>query len=170
MTKILPIGVLLGVTAVWWLAASGSTIFPTPPEVLRGIAGLATDGTLLRHVAASLYRVTFGYGVAMLLALPLGILMGWYRTAFTAFNPLVQMLRPISPIAWIPLAILWFGVSDLSPMFLVFLIGVSRDAGMRYDLVVAGMVMIGDIGLLLARVMRRLEDLKEVRWRYARGR
>jgi len=248
MTRLLPVGVCVGLTAVWWLAAGGSPIFPTPPAVLLGIASLAKDGTLLRHVTASLYRVTFGYGIALLLALPLGILMGWYRTAFTAFNPTVQMLRPISPIAWIPLAILWFGVGDLSPIFLVFLasffpmvlatssgvqlvereylwaaqnfgitgvklfthvivpgalptiitgmrvgLGVawlvvvaaemvainsglgflimdSRNAGMRYDLVVAGMVMIGVIGLLLDLVMRRLENLKEVRWRYGRGR
>jgi NitT/TauT family transport system permease protein len=248
MTGLLPIGVLLGLAAAWWLAASGSAIFPTPLEVLQGIANLAKEGTLLRHVTASLYRVTFGYGTAVLLAVPLGILMGWYRTAFTAFNPTVQMMRPISPIAWIPLAILWFGVGDLSPIFLVFLasffpvvlattsgvqlvgreyiraaqnfgitglklfrtiivpgalptivtgmrvaLGVawlvvvaaemvainsglgyliidSRNAGMRYDLVVAGMVMIGTIGLLLDLVMRRLETLREIRWRYANGR
>src|SRR5207237_9744210 len=103
MTKILPIGVLLGVTAVWWLAASGSTIFPTPPEVLRGTAGLATDGTLLRHVAASLYRVAFAYGVAMPLALPLGMRIVWYRPAFPAFNPLVHVLRLIPPLACLPL-------------------------------------------------------------------
>jgi len=121
MTRLLPVGVCLGLTALWWLAASGSPIFPTPGAVLLGIASLVKDGTLLRHVTASLYRVTYGYGIALLLALPLGILMGWSRTAFTAFNPVVQMLRPISPIAWIPLAILWFGVGDLSPMFLVFL-------------------------------------------------
>jgi NitT/TauT family transport system permease protein len=248
MTRLLPIGVMLALTAAWWLAASGSVIFPTPPEVFEGMANLAQDGTLLRHVTASLYRVTFGYAVAVLLAVPLGILMGWNRTAFTAFNPTVQMLRPISPIAWIPLAILWFGVDDLSPTFLVFLasffpvvlattsgvqlvgreyiraaqnfgitgfklfsriivpgalptiitgmrvalgvgwlvvvaaemVGItsglgyliidSRNAGMRYDLVVAGMVIIGTIGLLLDLLMRRLETLREIRWRYVNGR
>ena len=68
MTKLLPIGVLLTLTAAWWWAASGSAIFPTPPEVLQGMVQLAEDGTLLRHVSASLYRVTFGYGAAVLLA------------------------------------------------------------------------------------------------------
>ena len=248
MNKLLPLGVLCGLVAVWWVAASGSAIFPTPPEVVRGIASLATDGTLLQHVVASLYRVTFGYGLAVLLAVPLGILMGWYARVFSAFNPVIQMLRPISPIAWIPLAILWFGVGNLSPMFLVFLasffpivlattsgvhlverqyiraaqnfgitglklfatvivpgalpqiitgmrvgLGVawlvvvaaemvainsglgfliidSRNAGMRYDLVVAGMVIIGVIGLLLDLLMRRLETMREVRWRYTHGR
>src|SRR5438477_12539501 len=109
MTRLLSASVLIGLAAVWWLAASGSRIFPAPLAVLRGIGTLATSGMLVRHVTASLYRVTFGYGLAVLFAIPLGVLMGWSRTAFTAFNPAVQMLRPISPIAWIPLAILWFG-------------------------------------------------------------
>ena len=247
MKRLLSAGVLIGLAAIWWVAASGNAIFPTPPKVLQGIGTLAASGMLVRHVAASLYRVTFGYGLAVLFAIPLGILMGWSRTAFTAFNPAIQMLRPISPIAWIPLAILWFGVSDAGPTFLVFqaaffplvvattsgvqmvgreyiraaqnfgitgfklfstvvvpgalptiitgmrvalgvgwlvvvaaeMVGInsglgyliidSRNAGMRYDLVVAGMVIIGTIGLLLDLFMRRLETLKEVRWRFVRG-
>jgi len=52
---------------------------------------------------------------------PLGLWMGWVRGAYVTLNPLFQMLRPISPIAWIPLAILWFGVGDVSPIFLIFL-------------------------------------------------
>ena len=172
--------------------------------------------------------------------------MGRYQGAYMACNTLVQLLRPISPIAWIPLAILWFGVGDLSPIFLIFLssffpmvigtvagvqtidrqyiwaaenfgisgfkllccvifpgalpqiitgmrigLGVAwlvvvaaemiainsglgyliidaRNAGNRYDLVVAGMVMIGAIGLLLDTLMRSLERLDEVQWRYGR--
>src|ERR1044071_4210210 len=117
---LLPTAVLGSRTAAWWWAARGNPIFPTPPKVLLGIASLAKDGTLLRHVTASLYRVTFGYGAAVLFGVPLGILMGWHRTVSTAINPVVQLLRPISPIAWIPLAILWFGVGDLPPTFLVF--------------------------------------------------
>src|SRR5438874_10897363 len=109
MTRLLPAGVCLVLTALWWLAASGSPIFPTPGAVLLGIASLVKDGTLLRHVTASLYRVTYGYGISLLLALPLGILMAWSRTASTALNPMVQMLRSIPPIAWTPLAVLWLG-------------------------------------------------------------
>ena len=171
--------------------------------------------------------------------------MGWVSGAFVMLNPIVQILRPISPIAWIPIAILWFGVGDISPIFLIFIASVfptivqttagvhtierqyilaaenfgvsrrklfaqvvipavlpqiivgmrislgvawlvvvaaemialrsglgyliidSRNAGNRYDLVVAAMVIIGIIGLLLDGAMRRLEGLKAVRWRYA---
>jgi NitT/TauT family transport system permease protein len=171
--------------------------------------------------------------------------MGWVRGAYLTLNPIFQMLRPISPIAWIPIAILWFGVGDASPIYLIFIssvfpmivqttVGVhtidkrylraaenfgvsratlfkqvvipavlpqvlvgmriglgvawlvvvaaemialrsglgymimdSRNAGNRYDLVIAGMIIIGVIGLSLDSSMRRLERIRWVRWRYA---
>jgi NitT/TauT family transport system permease protein len=55
---------------------------------------------------------------------PLGLLLGWFDLAYRAFNPLLQVLRPISPIAWIPVAILWFGITEVGPIFLIFLAGV----------------------------------------------
>jgi len=234
--------------AAWWIAvvASRSVIFPTPLQVVLGTVDLAREGTLWVHIGASLFRVGAGFLLAVVVGVPLGVLMGWVGGAYTVFNPLVQVLRPISPIAWIPIAILWFGVGDLSPIFLIFLSSVfptvvqtvaavhaierryiqaaenfgvsryrlflrvvlpaalpqiivglrvslgvawlvvvaaemialrsglgyliidSRNAGNRYDLVVAGMVIIGLTGLLLDGAMRRLERLKAVRWRYAR--
>lgn len=207
---------------------------------------LAGDGVLLHHVAASLMRVAVGYFGAVALAIPLGVAMGWYQPIHRALNPVIQMLRPISPIAWIPLAILWFGVGNTSPIFLIFLssffpmvvgtiagvhaverqyiraaqnfgisglrllqhvvvpaamaqivtgmrigLGVawlvvvaaemvaidsglgyliidSRNAGNRYDLVVAAMVIIGVIGFCLDLLMRRLERIDSVKWRYVR--
>src|SRR5436309_4517643 len=66
-------------------------------------------------------RVTIGYLAAVLIGIPLGVFMGWFSGLFYAVNPVIQLLRPISPIAWIPLAILWFGVGDASPIFLIFL-------------------------------------------------
>ena len=234
--------------AAWWITVvqSGSVIFPTPWQVVTGTYELVEQGTLLDHIGASLYRVGVGFFLAVALGVPLGLLMGWVAGAFTMLNPIIQILRPISPIAWIPLAILWFGVGDLSPIFLIFLssifpivvqtisgvhtierqylraaqnfgvsrtrlfgrvvipavlpqiiiamrvgLGVawlvvvaaemialrsglgyliidSRNAGNRYDLVIAGMVIIGVTGLFLDSAMRRLEGLKAVRWRYAR--
>ncbi len=244
-TPVAVVGLLLG---LWWIAAAKSPIFPTPLDVVLGIVSLAREGTLARHVVASLYRVTLGYGLALVLAIPLGSLMGWYGGVFRAFNPVIQLVRPISPIAWIPLAILWFGVGDASPTFLILLssffpivvattsgvhlverqyvraaqnfevkglrlfrsvifpaalpqiitgmrvgLGVAwlvvvaaemvainsglgylimdaRNSGTRYDLVVAGMVIIGMIGFLLDLAMRRLESLDVVRWRYHHAR
>jgi NitT/TauT family transport system permease protein len=229
--------------AVKW---TGSDIFPTPEMVVTGTVELARKGVLLKYVVASLFRVTTGYLLAVFIGIPLGLLMGWFGRARLAFNPAIQVLRPISPIAWIPIAILWFGVSDLAPIFLIFLaslfpittaamaavqniqlvyiraarnfgikglalfkkvvfpaalpqiltglrlaLGVAwlvvvaaemiavnsglgyliidaRNAGKRYDLVVAGMVLIGLIGLGLDYLVRRMENLDQVRWGLSR--
>ena len=119
--KILPpLAVMVGVVAVWWatVAVTESAIFPTPWQVVTGTWELAQDGTLWEHIGASLFRVGTGFLLALLFAIPLGLWMGWVGGAYTTLNPIFQMLRPISPIAWIPLAILWFGVGDVSPIFL----------------------------------------------------
>ena len=246
--RVLPsIAVIALIIGVWWVVvlATASVVFPTPLQVVMGIVELIRDGTLFEHIGASLFRVGVGFGLAVIVAVPLGLWMGWVKGAYVTLNPLFQILRPISPIAWIPIAILWFGVGNVSPIFLIFISSVfpmvvqtvagvhtiekrylraaanfgvsratlfrqvvipavfpqiivgmriglgvawlvvvaaemialrsglgyliidSRNAGNRYDLVIAGMVIIGLIGLLLDRLMRLLEGLKVVRWRYA---
>jgi NitT/TauT family transport system permease protein len=96
-------------------------LLPGPWGVVLGLWDLMRHGLLFKYVVASLFRVTWGFGLAVLLAVPMGMAIGWYRRADLAFNPLVQAIRPISPLAWIPLAILWFGVGDLAAIFLIFL-------------------------------------------------
>ena len=95
-------------------------VFPGPLDTLAGMAKLASDGQMLRHSVASLYRVAAGFGLACVVGVPLGLWAGWSTRAMRALNPLVQALRPISPIAWIPVAILWFGIKDASAIFLIF--------------------------------------------------
>ena len=73
------------------------------------------------HIGASLFRVGAGFGLAVAVAVPLGLWMGRVSAAYTTLNPIFQILRPISPIAWIPIAILWFGVGDASPIYLIFI-------------------------------------------------
>jgi NitT/TauT family transport system permease protein len=233
--------------AVWWIVVvqTGSVIFPTPWQVVTGTMELIENGTLWAHIGASLFRVSVGFLLAVAFAVPLGLWMGWVKGAFITLNPVFQILRPISPIAWIPIAILWFGVGNASPVFLIFISSVfpmivqttagvhtierrylraaenfgvsrytlfrqvvipavlpqilvgmriglgvawlvvvaaemialraglgylimdSRNAGNRYDLVVAAMIIIGLIGLMLDGGMRLLERHKLVRWRYA---
>src|SRR5262245_36796093 len=106
--------VIAVVVAVWWagVVAADSVSFPTPLAVGTGTLELARDGTLWEHIGASLMRVGAGFGLAVALAIPLGLWMGWVHGAFVTLNPLFQILRPISPIAWIPIAILWFGVGN----------------------------------------------------------
>jgi len=122
--RILPaLAVIAVLIAVWWLSVvvTHSAIFPTPWQVVTGTLELAQDGTLWDYIGASLMRVAVGFLLAVSIAVPLGLWMGWVRGAFSTLNPIFQMLRPISPIAWIPIAILWFGVGDTSPIFLIFM-------------------------------------------------
>jgi NitT/TauT family transport system permease protein len=100
---------------------SHTKIFPSPEDVVRGAAELVRKGVLLHYVTDSLRRVAIGYLSAAALAIPAGLFLGWYPPAAAVVNPAIQMLRPISPIAWIPLSIIWFGVGDLAAIFLIFL-------------------------------------------------
>ena len=243
---LLPLATAALFLLLWHISVkvSGSDLFPTPLEVLAGVRELLDKGLLLKYIVASLFRVSWGFSLAVLVGVPLGLILGWFTPAFQALNPMIQILRPISPIAWIPVAILWFGIDDTAPVFLIFLASVfpisvssmaavqnmqlvylraarnfgvtgfrlfrrvvlpaalpqiitgirialgiawlvvvaaemiavnsglgyliidARNAGKRYDLVVAGMVMIGLIGLILDLLVRQLEKFDEVRWGY----
>jgi NitT/TauT family transport system permease protein len=246
----LPLLVAAVCLVLWDVAVrmSGTRLFPKPGDVLGGLVELARTGRLLKFTVSSLFRVTWGFGLAIVVGVPFGLLLGWFTRLFEAFNPMIQVLRPISPIAWIPVAILWFGVTDVAPVFLIFLASVfpitvsataavrniqpvyvraarnfglgrlqlfarvivpatlpqiitgirialgvawlvvvaaemvatdpdvgglgyliidARNAGARYDLIVAGMVMIGLIGLGLDLLIRQFETFDEVRWGYA---
>jgi NitT/TauT family transport system permease protein/taurine transport system permease protein len=96
------------------------TLMPPPTEVLAAAWELIQSGELAKHFWASLKRelVAFVYASS---AIPIGILMGWSKTAQSLLEPVFEMLRPIPPIAWIPLAILWFGIGDLQNQFIIFL-------------------------------------------------
>jgi NitT/TauT family transport system permease protein len=94
---------------------------PSPRETLAAFGELVSNGRIWGDTVASLFRVTWGYLLAAAIAIPLGLFAGWSTRAFEALNPLIQGLRPISPIAWIPIAILWFGIGDVSAIFLIFL-------------------------------------------------
>ena len=96
-------------------------VFPSPLAVERGVAELARKGLMWAYIGDSLRRVALGFGAAAVVGIPLGLTLGWYPAANQVVNPVLQMLRPISPIAWIPVAILMFGVGELTPVFLIFL-------------------------------------------------
>ena len=243
---ILPTCVVVAATVFWHLACqwTGTTIFPTPRQTLLAFGDLFESQRLSGDITASLFRVTWGFLIAAAIGIPLGLVVGWYSMAFRALNPIIQGLRPISPIAWIPMAILWFGIGDGAGIFLIFLssfypitvgtmaavrnislvhqrsamnfgvrgldlfrrvvlpaalpqiitslriaLGVAwlvlvaaemvgmetglgylindaRNAGSRYDLVAATMILIGAIGIVLDFLIRRLERFDEVRWGY----
>jgi len=122
---LLPLVVFLLLVAIWASAARhggwSESAFPGPRAAAVGMWELLTNGTLLRHSVASLFRVSAGYYLAVLIGLPLGMVLGWWKMGQVMFNSLIQFLRPISPLAWIPLAMLWFGIGDKPAVFLIFL-------------------------------------------------
>lgn len=100
---------------------TGTKVFPSPLAVEKGMTQLMPKGILWADIADSLRRVAVGYLSAALIGIPLGLCLGWFPTANQVVNPTLQLLRPISPIAWIPVAIIFFGVGDAPAIFLVFL-------------------------------------------------
>ena len=120
---LLPLLLAALLIALWWLTVkwTKATIFPSPLDVAKGIVTLAERQLLWSYIRDSLFRVAAGYALGAMFGVPLGILLGWYAPLARAVNPLIQMLRPISPLAWMPLAVIWFGVSNVAPIFLIFL-------------------------------------------------
>lgn len=125
---VLPVSVAVIFVSAWhWDCERRSYVFngrriynfPTPWQTLVDNRQPLFDGTLLRYSIKSVYRVAVGFAIAVGIGIPLGLWAGWYSRAFQALNPLFQFLRPISPIAWIPFAILWYGITDASAIFLI---------------------------------------------------
>jgi NitT/TauT family transport system permease protein len=246
---LLPIAVGVGVLALWWLLSVAGifpeSLFPSPVAVGVGLFEDVTSGRLANDMVASLWRVATGFLLAALLGVPLGLLLGRHERLRTALLPGVNFMRSLSPLAWIPFAILWFGVGDPPAIFLIFMasffpivlatvaavasipavyLRVAHDYGMsgrevllqvmlpaiapqvittlrvtaglawlvvvaaemiagrdglgfaiwdarnglRMDLLIAGMIVIGIIGAAIDRLLIRLMRIPSVRWGYER--
>jgi ABC-type nitrate/sulfonate/bicarbonate transport system permease component len=120
---------LLGPVAVLggWFAMSSSSdlaasVVPPPQTVVVALGSLLASGALIDHVASSLGRSALGYLVAAVIGIPLGLIMGTSRVARGLLTTPVELLRPVSSIAWIPLAILWFGIGLTSVVFVTFIV------------------------------------------------
>jgi ABC-type nitrate/sulfonate/bicarbonate transport system permease component len=96
-------------------------ILPSPSSVLRMFQRLLTNGELLRNIVASLERILYANLAALALGVPLGLAMGLYRPVERMFDGLIGLFRPIPPLAWVPLSILWLGIGTLSVVFITFL-------------------------------------------------
>src|SRR4051794_28668156 len=120
---VLPVMVGVALVAVWHAAVvlSGTKVLPSPLAVWRGAGELLRSGILLRYIRDSLLRVGGGFTLAIVAGIPLGLVLGFYPSAEAAVNPIVQVLRPISPLAWIPIAIAIFGIAPAAAISLIFL-------------------------------------------------
>ncbi|MBA2646743.1 MAG: ABC transporter permease [Pyrinomonadaceae bacterium] len=246
-TRFLPLLVALIAVGLWWtlsaLRVFPESLFPSPPAVAKGFVEEIQTGRLLNDVIASLFRVATGFVLAVALGVPLGLWLGHRAGARAALLPAINFFRNLSPLAWIPFAILWFGIGDVPAIFLIFMASffpvvlatiasvasipavyfrVARDYGyhstelltqvtlpaiapqvitalrvtaglawvvvvaaemiagrdglgfaiwdarngLRMDLLVVGMIVIGIIGVVIDRLLVQLMKIENVRWGY----
>ena len=115
----------LSIIGIWQLAVlilnPSTAILPSPAKTAETLWSLTLSGDLFKHVYASLSRVLSAWSLAALVAIPLGLLQGTSRRFERVFDPVVELFRPISPLAWIPLAILWFGIGESGKIFIIFI-------------------------------------------------
>lgn len=125
-----------------------SVLMPAPSNIAVTAAGMIASGELFYHLIASLKREISAFFFAAA-AIPLGIAMGWWRLVYKQVNPIMEVLRPIPPLAWIPLSILWFGLGDEQNEFIIFL-------GMFFPILVNTIVGVKNIDPNLVRAARSL--------------
>ncbi|MHC0062376.1 nitrate ABC transporter permease [Nostoc sp. UIC 10890] len=127
----LPVLGFLGIIVLWWIIAlANHELMPTPPEALianldyilnpfyqRGPGNLGIGWLLI----ASLRRVLIGFLLGAVVAIPLGFLIGMSRPAMLALNPIIQIFKPVSPLAWLPIALAIFNLADPSAIFVIFI-------------------------------------------------
>lgn len=99
------------------------SLLPSPVRVIGGMGELVKDGTLFSHIKVSFSRFFIGYTAASLLGIVLGLVLGWYKKVWAFVDPVVQLLRPVSPIAWFPFIVLWFGIGDIPAVVIIFIAG-----------------------------------------------
>ncbi|HEY6860627.1 MAG TPA: ABC transporter permease [Pseudolabrys sp.] len=154
----LPNLILLTVVILAWQFASTiwlpridpymAVLMPAPTTIAFTAAGMIASGELLFHLLASLKREASAFLIAAT-AIPLGIAMGWWRLVYNQVNPIMEILRPIPPLAWIPLSILWFGIGDEQNEFIIFL-------GMFFPILVNTIVGVKNIDPNMVRAARSL--------------
>ena len=98
-----------------------TVLFPAPIQVWDGIVSLIQDGTLFTHFQVSLLRFLAGYLSAVLVAIVLGLIFGRLPVLWNVLDPIAQVIRPVSPIAWSPFIVLWFGIGDIPAIVIIFI-------------------------------------------------
>ena len=125
MRSIIRAAVTLAAAAVLYelLARSGyfaPALLPTIPAIVRTLIAMLANGTMIEHAVFTMYRVMFGFGLAIAVGIPLGILMARFHRVENFFLPLISALMPIPSFALVPLFMLWFGIGNLTTILIVF--------------------------------------------------
>ncbi|MFG1174873.1 taurine ABC transporter permease TauC [Erwiniaceae bacterium CAU 1747] len=136
---------LLVVIAIWWLVTTLQLVaplfLPPPQQVLQKLLTIAgpagfMDATLWQHLGASLTRILIALLAAVVIGVPVGILMGLNETVRGILDPLIELYRPVPPLAYLPLMVIWFGIGESSKILLIYLaifapVAMSALAGVK---------------------------------------
>ncbi len=126
---------IIGLLVLWQLIFSigniNSALFPSVFQVIEafvellrsGLKGSTSNLPLLSHISVSLIRFIIGYGIASFLGILLGLFLGSFPNIFAYVNPIVQLIRPIAPVAWMPFIVLWFGIGSIPAIVIIFIAG-----------------------------------------------
>jgi len=109
--------------AAVFFSATPAYLLPPPRHVGRALVEMFTNGSLFIHVFVSLRRFAIAYVISCALGIMLGILLGWFKWLWSLFEPIVLLLKPISPVAWTPFVMLWFGLGDAPAIFTIGIAG-----------------------------------------------
>ena len=124
--KILPFILPVAIIIFWYVITGGlhlvaSYVLPSPVDVLYSAIDILQSGKLVQNTVDTLFKVFTGLILASVVAIPLGILLGWYQTLEDLCSFIISILRPIPPVAWIPFSILWFGIGTVPAVFIIFM-------------------------------------------------
>lgn len=144
-TRLVGVLTLLAVLLMWWSVTAVGWIeplfLPSPVDVLHRLWLLSTDGyldaTIWQHLGASLWRIGLALVGALVFAIPVGVAIGRNRIAQGIFDPLIEFYRPVPPLAYLPLIVIWFGIGELAKVLLIYLaifapIAIATANGVRH--------------------------------------
>ena len=126
LKKLSPIAIgFILLIVVWQLAVifggHQAALFPPPLKVGEALVAIISDGSLFGHIQISLFRFFSGYLLAVVVAIVLGLILGRIPVIWSVLDPIVQVLRPVSPIAWSPFIVLWFGIGNMPAIVIIFI-------------------------------------------------
>lgn len=105
----------------FWVSDVNAALFPSPLQAFNALTEMVSNGILFTHTGASMYRFAAGYVSSVIIAVLLGLVLGRMPKIFQYINPAVQLLRPITPMAWMPFIVLWFGIGDIPAIVIIFI-------------------------------------------------
>jgi len=142
--RLIPLATIAVLLFAWWAVTRFGLIpdlfLPSPQAVFAKLVAVATDGfvdaTLWQHLAASLGRMLTAFAAAVVTGVPLGLLIGASPVARGIIDPLIELYRPVPPLAYLPLIVIWFGIGELSKVLLIYLavlapVVIATAAGVR---------------------------------------